>query len=79
MKLSAARYLLVEIEDGVKGKIPRHQNILIYQAFYCCRKGVENNHFQLDSEPLWPLFIYLKLGERTEMKYYGVKILGNIN
>ena len=30
MKLSAARYLLVEIEDGVKGKIPIHQAISIY-------------------------------------------------
>ena len=30
MKLSAARYLLVEIEDGVKGKIPRNQAISIY-------------------------------------------------
>ena len=30
MKLSAARYVLVEIEEGVKGKIPRHQAISIY-------------------------------------------------
>ena len=29
MKLSAARYLLVEIEDGVVGKIHRHPAILI--------------------------------------------------
>ena len=30
MNLSAARYLLVEIEDGVVGKIPLHPAILIY-------------------------------------------------
>ena len=30
MKLSAARYLLVEIEDGVKGKIRTRQVISIY-------------------------------------------------
>ena len=33
MKLSAARYLLVEIEDGVKGKIPRHHAISIYHYY----------------------------------------------
>ena len=34
MKLSAARYLLVEIEDGVKGKIRTRQVISIYHLIF---------------------------------------------
>ena len=32
IKLTIAKYLLVEIEDGVEGEMPEHTAVLIYQC-----------------------------------------------